>query len=407
MPGATGAAKPRLLFCSYHNYLDPSSGAALSTRDLLELLAAHGWGCAVLSGPELDFEQPTSFESVLRAQGLPFQFRPGAVLDTPCTLYHCALGGVPVHAFVPTASGPRRPPTRAEGQAFLSLLDHVQDRFRPDLLLTYGGQWVAYHVIRRAKRAGAKVIFTLRNLAYDGTDLFREVDAVLVPSRASQEHYRRKLGIDSTAIPGPWNWERVWCPPAEGRHVTFVNPQPGKGAFWFARIACELGRRRPDIPLLVVEGRGQADWLAGCDLDLGGLRNLYRMANTPDPRQFYRLSRVVLMPSLWQEAFGRVAVEALLNGIPVLASRRGGLPEALNGAGFLFDIPEAYTPLSRRAPTAAEVAPWVEVIERLYDDATFYAAESARCRRAAEAWRPERLLARFEEFFLRLLRGPA
>ena len=52
MPGATGAAKPRLLFCSYHSYLDPSSGAALSTRDLLELLAAHGWGCAVLSGPE-------------------------------------------------------------------------------------------------------------------------------------------------------------------------------------------------------------------------------------------------------------------------------------------------------------------------------------------------------------------
>ena len=103
-------------------YMDPSSGAALSTRDLLELLAAHGWGCAVLSGPELDFEQPTPFESVLRAQDLPFQFRPGAVLDTPCTLYHCALGGVPVHAFVPAASGPRRPPTRAEGQAFLSLV---------------------------------------------------------------------------------------------------------------------------------------------------------------------------------------------------------------------------------------------------------------------------------------------
>jgi glycosyltransferase involved in cell wall biosynthesis len=400
---ADGPTKPRLQFCSYHSYLDPSSGAALSTRDLLELLVARGWQCAVLSGPELDFEQAASFEEVLRVQNLLFQFRPGAVLDTPCTLYHCVLGGVAVHAFVPAASGPRRSPTKEEGRAFLSLLDHVQQRLRPDLLLTYGGQWVAHHIIRRVKVKGVKVIFALHNLDYDGTDLFREVDAILVPSRAAQEHYRQKFGLTSTAIPGPWNWERVLCPRGGGRYVTFVNPQPGKGAFWFARIAVELGQRRPDIPLLVVEGRGKADWLARCGLDLSGLRTLHRMLNTPDPRQFYRVSRVVLMPSLGPEAFGRVAVEALINGIPVLASQRGGLPEALAGAGFLLDIPEQYTPQTRQAPTAAEVAPWVEAIARLWDDPRFYAAERARCRQAAEAWQPERLVPRFEEFFLRVL----
>jgi glycosyltransferase involved in cell wall biosynthesis len=407
MSQETAPRKPRLLFCSYHSYLDPSSGAALATRDLLELLAAHGWQCAVLSGPELDFEQAASFEAVLRAQDLPFQFRPGTVLETPCTLYHWVLGGVPVHAFVPTAAGPRRPPTKEEGRAFLSLLDHVQQRFRPDLLLTYGGQWVAHPLIRRAKAKGVKVVFALHNLDYDGTDLFREVDAILVPSHAAQEHYRQKFGLTSTAIPGPWNWDRVLCSRVNGRYVTFVNPQPGKGAFWFARVAAELGRRRPDIPLLVVEGRGQADWLARCGLDLSGLTNLHGMANTPDPRQFYAVSKAVLMPSLWQEALGRVAVEALINGIPVLASRRGGLPEALAGAGCLFDIPQQYTPQTRQAPTAEEVAPWVETIERLWDDPAFYAAESGRCRQAAEAWRPERLWPRFEEFFLRVLQPSA
>ncbi len=35
----------RLLFASIHSYLDPSSGAALCTRELLELLASHGWDC--------------------------------------------------------------------------------------------------------------------------------------------------------------------------------------------------------------------------------------------------------------------------------------------------------------------------------------------------------------------------
>ncbi len=33
----------RLLFASTHSYLDPSSGAALATRELLELLAGRGW----------------------------------------------------------------------------------------------------------------------------------------------------------------------------------------------------------------------------------------------------------------------------------------------------------------------------------------------------------------------------
>jgi hypothetical protein len=41
--------------------------------------------------------------------------------------------------------------------------------------------------------------------------------------------------------------------------VTFVNPEPVKGVYIFARIAAELARRRPDIRLLAVESRGQAD----------------------------------------------------------------------------------------------------------------------------------------------------
>lgn len=399
----TGPARPRLLFCSYHSYLDPASGAVLSTRDLLELLAGHGWDCAVLSGPELDAGPGASLEDLLRAENVAFQYRPGTVGDVRCTLYHCVRGGVAIHAFVPANARPRQPPAAEEGQAFLNLFDLVQQRFRPDILLTYGGHALAFPLLRRARQRGTRVVFALHNLDYTGSELFGLTDAILVPSRAAQEHYQRTLGLDSTVIPGPWNWERVLCPQVRGRFVTFVNPQPYKGAFWFARIAHELNHRRPDIPLLVVEGRGKAAWLGAGDLDVSGLSNVRCMPNTPDPRRFYALSRVVLMPSLCEEAFGRVAVEAMLNGIPVLASRRGGLPEALAGAGFLFDIPEQYTPQSREVPTQTEVAPWLETIERLWDDEAFYAAESDRCRRAAEAWRPERLLPRFEEFFLRVM----
>jgi glycosyltransferase involved in cell wall biosynthesis len=289
-------------------------------------------------------------------------------------------------------------PSREEGTAFLALYDRVLERFRPDVLLTYGGQWMTEEMMVRARDRGARVIFALHNLEYRGAELFRGVDALLVPSRFTQEHYQRSLGLACTALPPPLNCERLRCPDHHGQYVTFVNPQPHKGVFWFARLAAELGRRRPDIPLLVVEGRGTVSWLRRTGLDLQGFSNSYCMANTSDPRDFYRVSRLVLMPSLYQESFGRVAAEALFNGIPVLASRRGALPEVLDQAGFLFDVPERYTPEAGLVPTSEEVAPWVETIVRLWDDPVSYENERRRSRAASEAWRPESLMPYYEAF---------
>ncbi len=82
-----------------------------------------------------------------------------------------------------------------------------------------------------------------------------------------QLHYRDKVGLDCQALSYPMDWNRVRVASREPRFVTFVNPCLGKGVYPFARIAFELGRRRPDIPLLVVESRGTKEHLAACGLD--------------------------------------------------------------------------------------------------------------------------------------------
>ncbi len=217
----------------------------------------------------------------------------------------------------------------------------------------------------------------------------------------------RRVGIDGVAIPNPIRLGKVIAENPEPRYVTFINPQPEKGVTVFARIALELGRRRPDIPLLVVEGRGTADGLAGLPVDLSGLTNLHRMANTADPRDFYRVSRIVLMPSLWRESLGRVPIEAMANGIPVLASDRGALPETLGDAGFVFTIPANCTPASGVVPTAQEVAPWVAVIERLWDDPEFEAEHRRRALAEARRWGGDKLAEQYEGFFRSLCRGGA
>jgi glycosyltransferase involved in cell wall biosynthesis len=371
----------------------------------LELLAHRGWSCRVFCGPHLDFEDAPSLAQILAAQQIPFERRQTEAGSVPVSVFHFESRGVPVQLYDSPLARRSQAATREEGACFLALYERVLERFRPDAVLTYGGDWVAQEVIAQAKRRGIPVVFALHNFAYHGAELFRPVDAVLVPSGFAQAHYRRTLGLTCTAIPGPWDWSLVRCPENRGSYVTFVNPQPEKGVLVFARIAAELARQRPDIPLLVVEGRGKAGWLQRTGLELGALGTISVMANTPDPRDFYRVSRLVLMLSLCWESFPRVAAESLINGIPVLGSRRGGLPETLEHAGFLFDVPERYTPQTRLVPTAKEVAPWIDMIIRLWDDTDFYAQERQRCLAAAEAWHPDRLLPRFEEFLTQVIRS--
>jgi glycosyltransferase involved in cell wall biosynthesis len=76
----------------------------------------------------------------------------------------------------------------------------------------------------------------------------------------------------------------------------------------------------------------------------------------------------------------------MADGIPVLASDRGALAETLGDAGFVFTIPDRCTPASGIVPTSHEVAPWVAVIERLWDHPELEAEHRRRALAEAKRW---------------------
>lgn len=391
----------RLLFASIHSYLDPSSGAALATRELLELLAARGWDCRALCCGILDYQRETTIDELLTItefDGAAGRARASLGRGESAEVVDLTVKGVRVTMLPTESSRAERSPNPGEGEAFLDLAGQVLRRFRPEVMLTYGGHPVSLELMRRARAGGTPVVFHLHNFGYSDRSAFAHATAVLFPSEYSRRDYSRRLGIDGPAIPYPVRLDRVIAENREPTYVTFVNPQPEKGAAVFARIALELGQKRPEIPLLVVEGRGTSDGLASVPLDLSGLTNLHRMENTPDPRDFYRVSRVVLMPSLWRESLGRVAVEAMANGIPVIASDRGALPETMGDAGFVLTIPERASSSGPPVPGPREVAPWVAIIERLWDDPAFEARHRARALAEARRWNVEALVPRYEAF---------
>ena len=351
----------------------------------------------------LDFQENTPLEDVLKAiEQPPARSQAALTLGGAAEVFDLQLNGVRA-TLLPTAfSRAERAPSPREGAIFLDLADQALERFRPQILLTYGGHPACLELMRRTRAKGIAVVFHLHNFGYGDRRGFTDVSGVIFPSDYSRRHYRRTIGLDGPVIPDPIRLDKVIAENREPKYVTFINPQPEKGAAVFARIALELGQRRPDIPLLIVEGRGKADGLAGLPVDLSSLTNLHRMANTPDPCDFYRVSRAVLMPSLWRESLGRVPIEAMANGIPVLASDRGALPETLGDGGFVFTIPDRCTPASGIVPTAQEVAPWVAVIERLWDDPDFEAQHRERALIEAKRWDYEKLAGQYETYLASL-----
>jgi len=53
--------------------------------------------------------------------------------------------------------------------------------------------------------------------------------------------------------------------------------------------------------------------------------------------KYYAYADVFVCPSVWQEPFPLVILEAMACGIPIIASDRGGIPEAIGNAGLLIN----------------------------------------------------------------------
>ena len=435
----------RVAFVSPHCIMDFASGAATATRDGLAVLAGQGFICEAFCGTRIDGPHQESIQESLARLRLPHAVQDSRIGPFAAQMIFTSHTRVPVTLvdLTPATSGLIN---REEIAAFLTGCELFLDRFRPDTVLTYGGDPVSIAVQRLAKRHGAKVVFWLHNFAYTDRAAFAAADHVVVHAEFTRRYYREKLGLNCYRLPYIVHWKEAEqrsevgsrssaagfqadfvkppCSQLPASYVTFINPQETKGVFVFARIARELALRRPAIPLLVTQGRSRRDALKDPALGLaphllGQLpidpmsdgRNITTMPFTPDPRDFYPAvfarTKLLLMPSLWNESFGLVAAEAMLNGIPVLASNRGALPETIGDAGFLFDIPAHYTPQTRVVPTAEEVAPWVETIIRLWDDAAYYDQCSRAARERAQAWHPDRLAPLYRDFFSRIVRQTA
>lgn len=247
-----------------------------------------------------------------------------------------------------------------------------------------------------------------------GVELLRRSAGILTVSRYLEDYFYRWAGLEARAISfpvygrGPWGRSGGEASRFETGDVTIVNPCALKGL----PIFLELARAFPGVRFAAVPswGTNNADRAA-----LEALPNVEILGFFDDVDDLFARTRILLAPSVWREAFGQIAVEAMLRGVVVLASDAGGLPEATLGVGENIPVRliQSYEDGvdDRRLPIPIvppqDLEPWREALARLVEDRELWRERSAASRRAAETFVGGLGSEPFERFLAELPIGPA
>jgi glycosyltransferase involved in cell wall biosynthesis len=185
--------------------------------------------------------------------------------------------------------------------------------------------------------------------------------------------------------------------------ILMINPCVVKGIEIFVALA----ERFPELKFGALTGWGTT----GADrAELARHGNIELLANVRNIEEVLGRARLLLMPSIWYEGFGLIVMEAMLRGLPVVASDSGGLMEAKEGTGYVIPVKpiERYEPvfdenhMPRPVRSEQAMEPWVEAVRTLTTDEAAHRAEAERSRSAALRFVSGLRAEAFEEYLLGL-----
>lgn len=395
----------RVLLLQGQSVYDPSSGAAQSMRQMAEALALAG--CEVCSLVTTGCENGAPVEH-LRPVFDRLGIDPAGELERPAGAWLTLTDRGVHHQLMITEPARRHQWALDHGAAFEQQWHASLASFSPQVVLTFGLDEGDLRRRAQARQAGSRVVMVLHNLMAAAGPRPAEVDAFWVPSIFMQARHVRAWGGGAPLVTvptplGAYLQVPVGQAASERVFVTFINPEPAKGVGVVAGLVERWLVNRPEQPVLIVEGRARADqWFSA--LHVRGVspsrcEQVFVSPSQDDLSAVLASSRVVLMPSLVEEAAGRVALEAMLNGVVPVVSDRGALPETVGDAGCVLPLPETLHWQNTLPVGDAVSEAWDQAVSRLLDDDAAWQAASARSMRHAQT----HLEAHVGPFYRRLL----
>src|SRR5579864_1360973 len=368
----------RILLAQNSRYYPSHGGGDKSNRLLMEALAARGHTCLVVArtsrfGPR----EHELFLAELAARLVDVQSCESGVVAF-------RRSNVDVH-------------TVTNHPSLRTYVSEVATNFQPEVILASTDD-PAQLLLEAAMRVEtARVVYLARatlalpfgpDCAFPSTaktEMLGRADAVVGVSQYVADYIRRFGGIDAVHVPISLLESGPYEPLArfENEFVAMVNPCAVKGIAIFLALA----ERMPDVGFAAVPmwGTNEQDRRA-----LGAHPNITILPAVDYIDKILARTRVLLVPSLWAEARSRIVVEAMLHGVPVIASNVGGIPEAKLGVDYLLPVRpiEKYQERvdEQMVPVAEvpeqDIGPWQDALTRLISDRSRYEQLSRVSRRS-------------------------
>ena len=293
----------------------------------LEAIARHGVDLTVLAPPSWRDER--GLQPLERAHTMGYQLR-----EIPIRLN----GNFHLHHY---------PTLAREMEAFRPQIVHIDEE--PYNLAT----WQA---LRQARRLGAKaLIFSWQNIQRAYPPPFnwgeryalRNADYALAGTVSAADALRHKGYTGPLAVipqfgTSPELFQPAAKRPARPFTIGYIGRiVPEKGIRSLLRAAAQLDS---DWRLRLVGGGAASGEMESLARSLGiGEKTAFigQLPSTDLPAEYHKLDALAL-PSLtrpnWKEQFGRVLVEAMAGGVPVIGSDSGAIPGVIGDAGLI--VPE-------------------------------------------------------------------
>ncbi|MFX3636543.1 MAG: glycosyltransferase family 4 protein [Candidatus Pristimantibacillus sp.] len=388
----------KILLVQSMEYLYPWGGAHKANRILMEGLADRGHECRVVT-PALSIP---GYDEYIAEKRQTDEFE--VLEDLPDELFVVRKKEVIAY----TVKGAFK---------VFPFLKKIIDEFKPDIAIVSEDN--THLLMETVLETKVRTIFFAHSQAtlpfgpecfhkdLSKIDLYKKLAGIISVSGYLKDYFHKHAGLDSEVIYfpsyglGPFPHLAHFDNP----YITVINPSAIKGFSIFIGLA----RQMPHLSFAAIP-----TW-ATTDEELEAMEmvpNITVLKPAENINDIYRQTKVFLMPSLWGESFGQVVVEAMLRGIPVIASHVGGLPEAKLHLDHLLPVKpiEQYITeyvLTSKIPVPVipeqDLDPWIETLNRLTTDKEHYDALSQASYHKAAAFHAELGIEPFERYFQQVI----
>lgn len=172
----------------------------------------------------------------------------------------------------------------------------------------------------------------------DAVDYYRYIAEARKPqymvynSKWVAERYSFPCASTVLYPPCPADYYRIIGYPINADYITLINTNENKGGYIFARLAEAM----PERMFLAVNGSyDDGGLMPEINRRLKALPNVKFVEHSSNVREIYQQTRILMVLSRY-ESWGRVATEAMSNGIPIIYTPTRGLQENIDMQGGLM-----------------------------------------------------------------------